>query len=242
MRSIWIIISTLAIAHLLALLGFVGWLGSTDRLSRDRVGRLRTLFTSTIAQDRAEFSEQDRKDQEARAAEQERARDAIPPGAAEQKLAAASQQEQVADLQGRRFMRDTANLINTLTKDREALDRDRAAFALEVEAFKRMRQRIAAEEGSEQFQKAVALYQSLKPDQARSMFASLITQGQTEQVVAYLNALPARNSSKILAAFQANDPALAADLLERLRKRGMEVSATSPATPTPASPPTVPEG
>lgn len=242
MRSIWIIISTLAIAHLLALLGFVGWLGSTGRLSGNRVERVRTLFASTVEREDAEAAERARQEEEARAAEAARAAELIPPLTAERKLAAASEEERSSELLGRRFMRDTMNLVNTLTKDREALEQERAAFAREVEAFNQMRRRIAEEEGSEQFQKAVALYQSLKPDQARSMLASLIAQGQTDQVVAYLDALPARNSSRVLAAFQADEPALAADLLERLRKRGMEVSAATPPPPMPPSPPAAPEG
>jgi len=44
--------------------------------------------------------------------------------------------------------------------------------------------------------------------------------GGPEPVVAYLNALQERARNKIMAEITANDPALAADLLERLRTRG----------------------
>jgi hypothetical protein len=41
----------------------------------------------------------------------------------------------------------------------------------------------------------------------------------TDQVVAYLNAMEDRTRTKIITEFQKQDPALAAELLERLRTR-----------------------
>lgn len=52
--------------------------------------------------------------------------------------------------------------------------------------------------------------------------------GGPEQVVAYLNALQERARNKIMAEITANDPALAADLLERLRTRGQVARAPEP--------------
>ncbi len=228
MRSIWIIISTLAIANLLALAGFAGWLKATDRLNRDRIERVRTVFASTVEEERAVREEEERLEEENRALMEQGKRDSVPPLTAEQKLAIQSEALEVSELQERRIQRDTANLISTLVKERQQLDRERAEFQREVEGFNAMRSRIATEEGSEQFQKAVALYQTLKADQAKSMMAALIGQGEIDQVVAYLNALPPRNSSKILGAFEADDPRLAADLLERLRTHGMELVALAP--------------
>lgn len=228
MRSIWIIISTLAVANLIALAGFAGWLKATDRVSPERIEQVRTIFAATLAEEQAARSVQEREAQEAQAAMDDAARSAVPPLTAEQKLANKAAAVDAAELQDRRMQRDTANLINTLIKERQQLDRDRAEFQAQVVEFSAMRERIAKDEGSEQFQKAVALYQTLKAEQARSMMGTLIAQGEVDQVVAYLNALPARNSSKILGAFEADDPKLAADLLERLRTRGTELVALAP--------------
>ena len=228
MRSLWIIISTLAVANLLALAGFAGWLKATDRLSAERIEQVRTMFASTVAMDQQAKAEAERKEVEAKALSDAAALSGTPPLTAEQKLAITMAEETAAGLQDRRMQRDTANLINTLITERQQLDRERAEFKAQVEEFNAMRDRIAKEEGSEQFQKAVALYQTLKAEQARSMMASLIARGEVDQVVAYLNALPARNSSKILGAFESDDPRLAADLLERLRTRGTELVALAP--------------
>ncbi len=53
MKKLWTILSVLAIANLLAMLGFVGYLKATDRLSMDRMRELREKFTATVTQDNA---------------------------------------------------------------------------------------------------------------------------------------------------------------------------------------------
>src|SRR5690606_34082544 len=151
--------------------------------------------------------------------------DRVPPMTADRKLAAAAEAADIAELEDRRIQRDTANLINALMKERQQLERERSEFDARVRAFEAMRARIAEEEGSEQFEKAVTLYKTLKADQARSMMGALIAAGQLDQVVAYLNALPPRIASKIVAEFESDDPTLAANLLERLRTRGTELAA-----------------
>lgn len=225
MRNIWIIISTLAIANLLAFAGFAGWLKATDRLSGERLEQIRMMFASTVHEEAAQKAEAALQAAAEQAAQDLAKRNATPPLTAEQKMAAAAQESDVATLEDRRIQRDTTNLINTLVKERQQLEAERAEFRAQVAEFNEMRERIATEEGSEQFEKAVILYQSLKAEQARAMMGALIAQGQTEQVVSYLNALPPRNASKILAEFEGDDPALAADLLERLRTRGLELAA-----------------
>src|SRR3569832_1531134 len=50
MKPVWTIISTVAVANLLALAGFVGWLRATDRLDMARVQKAREMFAVTLAQ------------------------------------------------------------------------------------------------------------------------------------------------------------------------------------------------
>jgi len=52
-RSLRTIITTLAIADILALAGFVGWLKMSDRLDMDRLEQVRSLFAETRAQQQA---------------------------------------------------------------------------------------------------------------------------------------------------------------------------------------------
>ena len=51
MRSLWIIITTLALANFLAVLGVVAWLGGTGRLSNERLHIVRELFKTTVEED-----------------------------------------------------------------------------------------------------------------------------------------------------------------------------------------------
>ena len=95
-------------------------------------------------------------------------------------------------------------------------------FAKSVAQFDERRATIMEQEGSEQFSKAVKLYQSLKPPVAKAMMSTLIQGNAIDTVVAYLNALQTRKASQIVAEFENDDPTLAADLLERIKHLGTE--------------------
>lgn len=228
LRSLWIIISTLAVANLFALLGFIFWLNATDRINPERVERIRTLFAPTVAAEKAGVEQRAAEAEAAAAAALEAAKVGKPPLTAEQKIDDESAKEEIAAQHGRRVQRETADLINTLVREREELERQRTQFQSEVDAFNMMRRTIANEEGSEQFQKTVLVYQSVKPPEAKNMMSTLLAAGQMEQVVSYINALSPRIASKIITEFQNQDPALAAELLERLRLRGTAVASSDP--------------
>lgn len=241
-RSLWIAFSTLAVANLLALGGFFGWLNATDRLNRDRVQQIRQILAVTISAEQAEKQKQEAEAQAAAVKAAEEAKVGQTPLTAEQRLDGAAAKEEIETQNNRRVQRETADLLSTLVREREELDRQRAEFQQQVDAFAAMRKKIAEEEGSEQFQKAVQVYQSVKSSEARSMMSALIASNQKEQVVAYLDALSPRISSKIIAEFEKEDPALASDLIERLRNRGTAVASTnpSPERPVAAAPPKEP--
>lgn len=220
-RSFWIVLSTLALANLLAMIGFVGWLGASGRLDRDRVQRVRELFSETITAEEARTTAeaaQTKADALAAAAAEEAKR---PPISSSDRLALQAQYDAVMQQRLERT-RETLNAMRgTLSDERAKLDKDLAAFHAERDKFKAMRDRIKAIDGDAQFGKALALYSSLKPTTAANALRTLLDQGKDEQVVAYLNAMDARKASKILAQFK---PALAAGLLERLRTRGIAVA------------------
>ncbi len=228
MRTIWMLISTLAIANLLALAGFVGWLQASGRLSPERLQRLREVLAPTVAAEDAAEQMKLIEAQAAAAKAQEDSKAGRAPLTAEQRLLLTHTQIDVTTQQQQRVQRETADLIATLLQERTELERQRAEFQAQVEEFNTRRNKIIEQEGSEQFRKAVALYGSLKPAQARTMLDALIKGGQTDQVVAYLNALQARTASKIISEFERDQPQLAADLLERLRQRGTEFAGARP--------------
>ncbi|MFT3686204.1 MAG: hypothetical protein QM783_14990 [Phycisphaerales bacterium] len=52
MKRVWNMLAFLAIANLLAIGGFVGWLAATDRLSVDRLRTLRESWKTTVAEEK----------------------------------------------------------------------------------------------------------------------------------------------------------------------------------------------
>ena len=48
MKTLWNIVSFLAVVHLLAVVMFVGWLWKSGRLDEARVGELREMLAMTI--------------------------------------------------------------------------------------------------------------------------------------------------------------------------------------------------
>ncbi|HVZ92884.1 MAG TPA: hypothetical protein VG797_00085 [Phycisphaerales bacterium] len=223
MRTLWSIICLLAIAHLLAILGFVGWLAAGNRLDGSRIERVRALFAETIAAEKQRVQgEQAIVDKATAAAEAEK-KASTPPVTAEGNLKAHESEEEINRLRVERVQRETSDLIKTLLREREDLEHRKAEFEAERAEFNRTREERAKQDGSEQFEKAVRMYQSVKPLEAKNMMKTLIAQGQTDQVVSYLNAISPRIASKIVSAFNTDDPAVAADLLERLRTRGVNL-------------------
>ncbi len=226
MKRIWTIIVVLGLANVVALGGFVGWLGSSGRLSVDRLREIRAMLTETVA------DEQKRLDAEAEqaAAEAAAADDGMPDGPprSASELVAMRLAATEVDMQRiERLRREVEDLQRKLRRDQAMLDEQSAAFAQEREEFRLMRERLAEIEGAEQFRKSVGVLESLKSADAKEMLDVLLTDGQNEQVVSYLNAMEERTRSRVMTEFVKDGQAdLAADLLESLRQRGLEAVAT----------------
>jgi len=219
-RSLWSLITVLAVANLLALGGFVGWLVASGRLDAERFGAIRETLSETIVEEEARLAAEEREEAQEAAAEEERQRSLIPPLTASDRLRNISETEEVARQRQERLAREVRDLQRSLDRERETLDSRIEAFNEEKEQFEMMRSRIRSIEGDEQFLKAVGHLEAQKPDRARDMLKSLMAAGETDQAVAYLNAMSARKAAKVIGAFE--EPAVAADLLERLRTRGTE--------------------
>lgn len=219
-KSLWIILSTIAIANLLALIGFVAWLRADDRLDLDRLERVRVIFAQTRKQEQRKLLEERGKAEAEATARAEAARNELPPLTAAEKVANEQENDEVAKQRFERLRREVDDLRRTLVRERTELDGRRAALDKDIADFQAMRKRIADLEGNEQFKKTVALYQALPPAKAQALMQQLIDQGKADEVVAYLNAMETRAAKKVIEKF--DDAKLAADLLERLRTRGVE--------------------
>lgn len=226
MKTLWLVISAVALANLLATAGFIAWLGTSDRLDRGRVTRIRSMLAETVTAETARTAEDAaRAAEEAKSAEA-RAKEATLPVTSAELLQAKIERSQVDDERLDRMRKEAQNLQTLLANERAKLDEERKAFLAEKAAFEDMRKKIAETESNAQFKKALTTYEGLKPDQAKSGLAELLKRSETEQVVAYLNAMQDRTRTKVITEFLKDDPKTAADLLERLRTRGMKVPAS----------------
>lgn len=241
MKGLVSVLVVLGMAHLLALLGVAGWLVASQRVDAERLDRIRQVLSEPIPLEAIRLEEL------ANQAEAEQAEDNDKPKADGVPLSAAAalqmhlQEQDLHNERIARLQREVNDLSSLLTLMRTQLDRERSAFEAERAAFERTREQIEQTEGQEQFRKALGLLSGLKAEQAKILLSQLIQDGTFEgdfadglgesthtaaalsgidQAVAYLDAMPSRQSSKILDAFIEDDPALANELLERLRTRG----------------------
>ena len=109
MKRLWMILSVLAIANVLAFAGFVGWLVKGDRLDKARVEKIRTMLATTISAEKASAEEAVKQEEVAKTEAAAAERMAQPPVPAAQVIAV-SQQAQDLDVQ------------TTLRKQRELED------------------------------------------------------------------------------------------------------------------------
>lgn len=222
MKSLWTILTVVALANLLMLLGLVGWLAASDRLDAGRLYAIRKVLAPTRAQDRAEDESAKLKAaDDARAAEQA-AKVGIAPVSTAERLSLKLESSDMDRQRDERVRKEIEDLRRSLLLERERLDRDAGAFRAERAAFAAERQRIKALDGDAQFQKTLTTLEQLKPDKAKVALQQLLDSGQIEQVVAYLDRMQDRTRTKVIDEFLKGDPKVAADLLERVRTRGVE--------------------
>jgi hypothetical protein len=125
-----------------------------------------------------------------------------------------------------RLRREVEDLQRKLIRDQQVLDAQSSQLKGDREQFEAMRARLREIEGEEQFRKAVVALETQKAADATQMLTELLDAGESEQVVSYLNAMDERARSRIFAEFvKDGKPDLAAQLLESLRKRGLEAAA-----------------
>jgi len=222
LKALFLAISTLAIAHFIALIGFAAWLHQGDRLDMARINEIRDIFSRTITAEQADKAKQARLVADEQAAAEEAALTANPPVPSANRMSLIGNLDDLNLVTVERLRKESEELQNTIARERTQIESERQALADERAEFLQLRADIKASEGSAQFKKALQRYEGLKPDSARAVFQTLIDKGETDQVVAYLNAMQPRTSSKIIGKFP---PDVAADLLERIRLRGVESAA-----------------
>ncbi|USN98590.1 MAG: hypothetical protein H6810_10500 [Phycisphaeraceae bacterium] len=224
MKAIWNIITVMALANLIAIVGFVWWLHFSGRLDTDRFEQVRTMFSETIAQQQA----RETADEAAAKADAEQKADEkrmeIPPITASDALSMRIETSDIDRERIRLLERQVRDLTETLSRERRKLDADRAAFEKERDDFQAMRDRLAAIEGDAQFAKSVGVLSKMKAADAKQTLSQLLPNDR-EQVVSYLDAMQERTRTDIISQFVKDGQAdLAAGLLEDIRVRGLEAA------------------
>ncbi|MCB9846175.1 MAG: hypothetical protein H6811_09345 [Phycisphaeraceae bacterium] len=246
MRRLWTILSIAAVANLLALAAFVGWLVGTQRLNVDRVREIRLMLTESLpAQAQREQSE--------REAAEWAAEPAAPPvegmaRSSEDLVEARRDLSEVDRQRLERLRREVQDLQRELSRREATLQEQRQEFELRAEAFREERARVQAVDGSAQFKKSVRLLEGLVPARGAAVLRALMSGSEDplgegddagdgaenvaqqdphkmvtgkDRAVSYLNAMQERPRLKVISELAKDEPELAAELLERLRTRGL---------------------
>lgn len=221
MKRIWMIVSTLAIANVIAIGGLLVWLQTTDRLSKHRIQTIRAMLSVTQAQEEQTRISAEAEVTEAKKKAADEARRAIPPETAAERISE-KQLESEKQLQFvLRQRQELENLRDGLFRQLTDLERREKALADARTAFASERQRIAEMEGTKQFKIALSALENQRPKDAKAVLQAMLESRNVDQVVAYLAKMDESKRSKVLAEFVKGEPAVAADLLERLRTRGL---------------------
>ncbi|MCC6951169.1 MAG: hypothetical protein IT433_06950 [Phycisphaerales bacterium] len=248
MKMIWNAMSVVAVANLLALLGFVGWLKADDRLNADRARAVRAVFGKTLTEEATEAAKAKADLEASEKAAAEAKRKDQPPLTAEQRVALRLEATEIDRQRMERLQREVEDLRRVLATERTALDRGRAAFLAEKSAFEAASAatRRALEDG--QFQKTLGVLSTMKPKDAVGLLTQMLkgssfaptsqTPSQApalaaggaasteteaaageEQVVSYLDAMDEKPRGRIMTELAKTDPVLATRLLGRIRDR-----------------------
>jgi hypothetical protein len=224
MKLLWTTLSVLAVANLLALVAFIGWLAASDRLDTARAREVRVMFKETLKERHAREEAEKKKLEDERLAAEARAHAQVPPVPAKSALEFRLDQSQADQARLDGIRREVQILQETLGRERVSLDAEWTKLRAEREDFEKARKVVAETEGNAQFKKTLATLEGLKADKCKSALGELIKGNNIDQAVAYLNAMGERTRTKVLDEFLKEDPKLATDLLERLRTRGLSVA------------------
>lgn len=224
MKTIWNVLSVMAVANVLAAIGVVGWLGASGRLSADRLDETRQMFALSIEDEKAQAEAEAERlaTEQAEAAEAERMR--VPPLSTE---AVIEQQQDEEETMRQRLLRQEADLgaqREMLLQFQQALEERELKLAADREAFEAERRQIVELEESEQFRTALKTLEGQRPADAAKLLTSILGEGKRDIVIAYLDAMGERPRNKIIAELTKTERELAAGLLEDIRTRGMNTA------------------
>lgn len=227
MRTLFTAFILVVLVNAFALGGLVAWLGSTGRLSKQRIIDTVEVFKTTL-------QEQEALDAEAKAAEQEAlamAEKALRleqvaggPVTPEARLASIQRVDEKQRALIERQKVEAEALKRQLDVQMKMIEDKLAELDTKQQAFD---EAVAAQLGEmeqEDFKEAVAMLEGIPPKQAKAVFQQMLKAGEDDQVVSYLSAMQERLAAKVLKEFKLpNEVAQATELIEKLRLRTEQV-------------------
>lgn len=223
MKTALKVITILMFIHVLGVIGFVGWLGMSDRLSEDRARQVFEMFKPTVAEDEAQAQQAAElaAQAQAQADRTERINTSMGMGTAANQLDVQQKHNELLLAKIERSRRELEDLQRNLELSRQNMDRKRQEMAEIKSELEAKLTAIEAQLNDAGFKKAIEMYEQLPAGQVKAMFVELMQRNQSEQVVAYLHAMDERRAAKVLAEFkQEAELSAAVELTERLRARG----------------------
>lgn len=261
MKSVWLVVSVLAVANVLALIGVVGWLQASDRLDAARVEQVRTVFAKTVKESAAEAAAVKAAADVEKAAAEAMEKAVRPALTAEERLHARVEVTEIDRQRAQRLSDENVALQRSLSEKLVQLESLKAQIETAKQDFEQLTSKTRETVGNEQFKKTLGVLEALKPERAKVALKEIMLaaprgsgdpasqprpsslgEGPTggtlasnspanvaidanapgkAQVVSYLNAMDEGMRAKVIQEFLKDDPKLAAELLEKLRVRGV---------------------
>ena len=221
MRTVWNMISFLAVVNLLALAMFITWMWQTDRLDARRVEEVRAMLAMTIPQEQAAAA---LADEEASLAAQEQAEIALrqnPGIPSADRINTLTSARTVEQRSVRRIHDEKAQLSRQMTLREAQIQEQLNALRAERKALEQGQGDERERYAQDQLKKVVKLLESQPPKQTKKEIMQLVADGKKDQAVRYLDAMSTRGRTKVFGEFK-TDPEvkLATELLERIRMLG----------------------
>src|SRR5215471_4812518 len=126
MKTLWTILSVLAVANLLALSAFVGWLRTSDRVDMARVRQVRQMFSETLTQQKTREEEVKAVAEAQAKSDAEKAKVDQPPIGASDALTLKLEQGKADQERLESLRREVQILRETLQRERNQLESDKA--------------------------------------------------------------------------------------------------------------------
>ncbi|MEM9347911.1 MAG: hypothetical protein AAGB26_14985 [Planctomycetota bacterium] len=223
MRTLFTAFTLVLVVNVLALGALAGWLGATNRLSKDRLREAVAVFDHTIPEEARLAVEAEQAEQEAQALAERALRMeqvASGPVTPEARLDAI----QVVDDKRRALLERQKVEANALKRQLDAQQQLIESRIAELDTKQKVFDDAIAkkieEMESEDFREAIAMLEGIPPKQAKQVIQRWLTDGAEQQVVDYLSAMEERKAAKVLTEFKLpNEVAQAATLIEQIRQR-----------------------